>query len=69
MDDDLCLSPIRGLSALERLDAGLEVCACGGCSDSEELEAMDEALDAGADMLGRLSNESIIVLVTAIGSG
>jgi hypothetical protein len=67
IDDDLCRSPIGGLSDLERLEVGLEVCACAGCSDSEELEAMDDELDMAGDMLERLSIES--TLETEIGSG
>ena len=64
MDEDRCLSPIRGLSALERRDEGLE----GGCSDSEELEATDEELDMVGDRVGRTCEEHMFALVE-LGSG
>ena len=51
---ELCLSPRRGLSILERREDGLD---WEGCSDSEPLEALDEELDMVGDKLGRLSDE------------
>ena len=49
-----CLSPILGLSVLERREDGLD---WEGCSDSEPLEALDDELDMVCDKLGRLSEE------------
>lgn len=63
---ELCLSPMRGLSTLERRDDGL---ACEGCSDSEPLEALDDELDMVGDKLGRLSNEYMSVVVWGSGYG
>ena len=65
MDDDLFLSPIRGLSSLDRRDVGREF---GGCSDSEELDDIDEALDIVGDRLGRTSSSKFVVSID-IGSG
>jgi len=69
MDDDLCLSPMRGLSVLERRDDGLDARTCEGCSDSEELEAMEEELDIAGDMLWRMSEASPFVASMEMGSG
>lgn len=61
---DLCRSAILGRSALERRDVGREECTGGGCSDSDELEAIDDELDIVGEMLGRVTNESIFVVVS-----
>jgi hypothetical protein len=58
IEDDLCLSPILGRSDPERREIGLEEeCLGSACSDSEELEAIDEELDMVGDMLGRTAEE------------
>jgi hypothetical protein len=58
IEDDLCLSPILGRSDLERREVGLEEeCRGSACSDSDELEAIDEELDIVGDMLGRSTEE------------
>lgn len=51
---EVFLFPMRGLSALERREDGLD---WEGCSDSEPLEALDDELDMVCDKLGRLSEE------------
>lgn len=48
MDDERCRSDILGRSALDLRDDGL-----GYCSDSEELEAVDEELDMVGERDGR----------------
>lgn len=50
IDDDLCLSLIRGLSTLDFRDTGLDDVVY--CSDSEELELEEELLEAVGDKLG-----------------
>lgn len=61
MEDDLCLSLILGRSALDFREIGLEdVC----CSDSEPLDAVEEALEVVGDRLGRSR-----VLYDVLGSG
>ena len=50
IEADLCLSPILGLSALDLREDGL---GAVGCSDSEELDAIEEELDMEGDIVGR----------------
>jgi hypothetical protein len=51
MEEDLCLSDIRGRSDLDFRDTGL-----GCCSDSEELDAIEEELEDTGDRLRRGSD-------------
>lgn len=53
IDEDLCLSLILGRSVLDFRDTGRET--VGFCSDSEELDAIEELLDVVGDRLGRVS--------------
>lgn len=52
IEDDRCLSLNLGRSTRDFRDTGRDVVPC---SDSEELEAMDELLEAVGDRLGRVS--------------
>jgi hypothetical protein len=69
IEDDLCLSPIRGLSDLERREDGLEECRCEGWSESEELEAAEDEADIVGETLRRTSENPWFVVVTELGSG
>lgn len=64
--DDLCRSDIRGLSARDFLDPG----RCDGWSDSEKLDAMEDALDRVGDRVGRsISMSASDVVIINSGSG
>jgi hypothetical protein len=63
MDDDRCLSAIRGRSARDLRAAGRVA-----WSDSEPLEADEEELDTVGDKLGRLTVSRTDVSI-AVGSG
>jgi hypothetical protein len=63
MEDDLCLSDIRGRSDLVFRDAAL-----GCCSDSDELDAMDEQLENTGESVGRGScMRYVVVMVEGCG--
>jgi len=71
MEEDLCRSPIRGLSDLERLEGGRDVCGGGAGSDSDEDEEEDdEALDNSAgERPGLGAWGSALDVIIELGSG
>jgi hypothetical protein len=60
--EDLCVSDVLGLPALNFREGGLWNC----CSDSEELEAMKEELDIVGNMLRRMSWLRVVEVMTRI---